>query len=271
MPRPDDYAQRVLDELHITSPRDLKLLEAIAWERGATVIDGHLTGAEARITMRGRKAVITVSTRFSDPRRRRFSIAHEVGHLEMHRHDSPLAICTSDDIDNWEARQASRNREQEANEFAAALLLPERFIRTSCQDQEPSLPYIAELAYSYETSLTATALRFVSFSEEPCAVVFSKDGTIRWFRGSQEFNSLGVFVTVRSKLDPDSLGALHFQGHDISKRPSRVEAASWFHPGPYRKDATIREQSYAMPTYNSVLTLLWVDEDLEDDDSDDED
>jgi len=263
--KPDYTAKRVLDELGVTGREDLALLESIAWERGAMVRDKHLDGAEARLTVIGRRAIITISTTV-DPRRRRFSIAHELGHLEMHRLNSGLILCTNQDLDDWRSQHAGTNLEQEANEFASALLLPERFFAPLCKREEPSLDIVAEMAETFDVSLTATALRYLHFCGEPCAVVFSQDGYIRWFRGSEEFEDIGVFVDVRSKLDPSSLAAAFFRGHTVRTTAKRVDVSAWFAPGRYRHDATVLEQSWAMPSYNAVLTLLWVDDDIEDDD-----
>ncbi len=262
---PHHVAERVLDKLSITRREDLQLLEYIAWERGALVQERHLDGSEARITITGRKAIITISTIIIDPRRKRFSIAHELGHLEMHRYKNNLALCTSQDLNDWGLKQGEVNLEQEANEFAAALLLPERFFAHLCRREEPSLDFIAELAETFNVSLTATTIRFLHFCGEPCAVVFSQDRNIRWFHGSKEFKDIDVFIDVRSRLDPSSLAISFFQKGTIQKNPKRVSASAWFTPGQYRQDATIREQSWAMPSYNAVLTLLWVDDDIEED------
>jgi Zn-dependent peptidase ImmA (M78 family) len=123
MPHPRAAAERVLHEVGVVHQADLRLLELIAWERNAIVQYKHIDGAEARLAVVGEKAIITVSTTIEDPYRRRFSIAHELGHLEMHRSHSSLELCTGEDINDWRSRRASATREQEANEFASALLL----------------------------------------------------------------------------------------------------------------------------------------------------
>lgn len=261
---PSYFANRVLDELHISSHHDLRLLEEIAWQRGALVVDAALAGAEARLSVVARRAVIRVSSATSDPRRRRFSIAHELGHLEIHRRNGGLAICTSDDIDNWQKRQASASVEQEANEFAAALLLPERFFRSRCEDCEPSLGLIADLATEFDVSLTAAGMRFTEYSPEACAIVLSRDGHIKWFRGSQEFHEMGLYVDVRSKLDPRSLAAAFFQGQPIPSQARRINYDVWIDSNKGWRGIKILEQSKAMPRYNAVLTLLRVD-DVEED------
>jgi hypothetical protein len=263
MTNPIAAAERVLNEVGITRVDDLLLLDLIAWERGALVRSTYLAGAEARIAMAGERAIITVSTTVRDSRRRRFSVAHELGHLEMHRTQGGLALCVSEDIDDWQPQRADVSREQEANRFAAALLLPERFFKPLCRKQEPSLDLIAELADAFDVSLTATALQYLRFCNEACAVVLSRDGIIKWFRGSRYFDELGVFIPVVRRLDPSSLAASFFQGDTLPATRTRVYASTWFAPGRYNRNATIYEQSWSMPSYNTVLTLLWVADDIE--------
>jgi len=262
---PDYCAKRVIAELGIESPKDLELLELIVRERGVIVQDKPLQGAEARIAILGRNAIISISSAIKDPHRRRFGIAHELGHFEMHRSEEYLAMCTHNDLDNWSTKQAGTQREREANEFAAALLLPEAFFAPRCKSREPSLEFAADLAHIFNVSLTATILRYLQFTEQPCAVVFAKDGYIKWFRSSKPFDKLEVFLEVKTKPDPASRVASFFQGHPIAKTQIRAPLESWLTPGNYRRDATLLEQSWPIPSYNAVLTLLWIDDDIEND------
>lgn len=266
MTSPYYTAEHVLDKLKITKPDDLHSLEAIAWERGALVREIHLDGSEARLNITNKRSIITISTAIANPQRKRFSIAHELGHLEMHRYKSNLTICTAQDLNNWEVRQGDTDLEHEANQFASMLLLPERFFAHLCKKEEPSLNFISELADDFEVSLTATAIRYLRFCGEPCAVVFSQVGCTRWFQSSKEFADIGVFIEVQSRLDPSSLAASFFKKGKIQREPKRVRASAWFAPGKYRDDATILEQSWPLPRYNAVLTLLWIDDDIEEDD-----
>ena len=126
MSYPTFAAEKVLNELQINSPDDLRYLDEIAWTRGALVRQMPLSSAEARLTIYRDKAVITISSMVSNPQRKRFSIAHELGHLEIHRHRNLLSVCLSDDINYNEVKDTGKKLEQEANEFASAFLLPER-------------------------------------------------------------------------------------------------------------------------------------------------
>lgn len=270
MSLPQSYADRILDKLGINWPEDLELLEAIAWERGALVRHDKLDGAEARLTVMGRRAVITISTSVQNPHRQRFNIAHELGHLEMHRYQTNSSICTSQDLNRWDNRDKNNVLELQANEFAAAFLLPQRFFAGLCQAEPPSLDFISQLADKFNVSLTAAALRYLLFCGEPCAVVFSQDNHIRWFHSSREFEKMELFVDVRSRLDRASLAAPFFQGQTIQRRQKSVPAAAWLSGERYGDEVTIKEHSWPMPGYKAVLTLLWVDDEIETDDGDDD-
>lgn len=258
--------ERIIEELGITGPADLQLLDLIAYQRGAIVRDELLRGAEARLAVLARRAVITVSTAVRDPRRRRFSIAHELGHLEMHCRQQKVFLCTNEDINEGTTHCVTARQEQEANEFAAELLLPERFFASLCNEADPSLDYIAELATRFNVSLTATALRYLGFSREACAIVFSQNGYIRWFQRSKELEDTGLFVEIKCRPDPSTATSAVLSGRNTPRLPKRVKASAWFAPGSYRRNATVVEQSWPIPSQNAALTLLWVDNDLEDDD-----
>jgi len=268
MSYPSSVADRVLDELGISNPDDLKRLDLIAWERGAIINERPLKGSEARIVIAGKRAIISVSTSINNLHRKRFSVAHELGHLELHRYRSPLALCLSDDLNDWRMQPSGENLESEANSFASALLLPERFFAHLCADRSPSLDYISKLGEDFNVSLTATSLRWLQFSDDAAAIVFSKDGHIKWFHESALFKEtredLDFFIDVRSRLDPASLASYFFRGYDIPKRQGKIPVETWFTPGKYSPGATIIEHSIAMPKYNSVLTLLWIDDDIDD-------
>lgn len=268
MSHAEEAAERVLNELPVLSLEELDDLELLAWARGALVREEPLEGAEARIVQVGRQAIISVSKGIADPRRRRFSIAHELGHLELHSKRASLAICLTDDIDSWHGN-ADRAMEREANEFAGALLMPARFFVPPSQGRDPSLNLIGDLADTFNTSLTATAIRYVCFCEEPVVVVFSYEGHIRWYRGSEQYEvlreDLALQIDVRSRLDSATHAAIALSRDNVSEDMRRVPMSAWFASGRYRAGSTLLEQSLAMPAYDAVLSLLWIRDEIEED------
>ena len=261
---PDPFATVLLQNLGITHPSEISI-EDIAWMRGALVRDENLKGAEARLVTFGNRAIISVSTRINEPGRRRFAIAHEVGHLELHRQISSLALCAAGDLDfkPFEG-SAYPQTEQEANSFASALLMPNFLFHPGCQKEAPSMSLIEQLAEAFGTTLTATALRYIAFCPERCAVVFSQDRCIRWYKATTGF---GLHIPVHETLDPYSLAVDFFDGKSISDRMESVDASTWLR-GRYRSNTMIKEQSRPLPRYNAVLSLLWIHEEIEPDPDD---
>jgi Zn-dependent peptidase ImmA (M78 family) len=62
------------------------------------------------------------------PHRRRFTVGHEVGHWCLHRTDEEPVYCRSTSVAEKEATPAVPPTEEEANAFAAALLMPARLV-----------------------------------------------------------------------------------------------------------------------------------------------
>jgi len=108
-------AERVLQELGITDPREIDL-EAIAWHLGVRIKLAELDGCEARIIGYHCRAIIRVDSR-SRPRRRRFSIAHELGHWRHHR--DRMLVCRAEDIGSH--NPATPEIERVADGYAADL------------------------------------------------------------------------------------------------------------------------------------------------------
>ena len=252
-------ADRVVETLCITSPRDL-VIEDVAWERKALVLYERLDSAAARLVVRGDGAVITVSTRITNAGQRRFAVAHELGHFELHRSLNNLNLCVEDDLETRLGRRGSPEPELEASAFASALLMPTLFFRPLCERARPSLALVQDLAGSFETSLTATALRYLTFCREQCAVVWSEGGRIRWYRGTRDF---GYHVRVGEELDKYSIAVDFFSCKTLPRRPTAVDASCWLAPGRYREDAMIQEDSLELPGLGAVITLLWIDKDIE--------
>ncbi|HLH64338.1 MAG TPA: ImmA/IrrE family metallo-endopeptidase [Solirubrobacteraceae bacterium] len=63
------------------------------------------------------------------PPRWRFTIAHELGHWSLHRDAEQPVYCRSTSVDRDEARPPIPHHEDQANVFAAAVLMPARLVR----------------------------------------------------------------------------------------------------------------------------------------------
>jgi hypothetical protein len=54
-----------------------------------------------------------------------------------------------------------------------------------------------------------------------------------------------------------------FKDSNYPKKKSKTPASSWFTAGKYKSDSTVQEHSVSMPNYRAVLTLIWIDEELD--------
>lgn len=111
------------------------------------------------------------------PGRRRFTIGHEVGHHVLHRNDTHAIFCRSNVVEESEERPAIPPPEDEANAFAAALLMPRWLI---CRDYRRGMDF-DQLRACYGTSMAAMSRRLHG-------VVPRREDADRWNEIQREIN-----------------------------------------------------------------------------------
>lgn len=116
-----------------------------------------------------------------DLARRRFTIAHELGHFLMLSHkpvETGSFLCKSEDMRHWDTKDqnAYKKMEAQANEFAALVLMPPPRIRNFiAKFKEPDTSNIVDLRDQFDVSTEAAARSYVTYHSEPVAVVIVKD------------------------------------------------------------------------------------------------
>lgn len=122
--------------------------------------------------------------------RRRFTIAHELGHFLMPSHIPSQAgkfLCSRDDMRAMGIKEGTKRQrmEGEANRFASLILMPPPALRRALQTyRDPDLQQVITLAKQFEVSKEAFARSYISYREEPLAIIIAKDGIfIRYYRG----------------------------------------------------------------------------------------
>lgn len=135
---------------------------------------------------------IILSAKGMGHRRRRFTIGHELGHylIPAHRGDKS---CTSADLAETRRDTIHRQEEAQANRFSAGLLMPKPSFKTQVEEMgAPDVSHLQLLADTYDVSREAAANRYVELTPEMCAIVFMKDGRIRYSRPAKDFPALSV-------------------------------------------------------------------------------
>lgn len=238
----------LIDELGITEPSEIKI-EAIAKHCGATIVYETLDGCEARILGRDDSAIITVNSR-SSRQRQRFSAGHELGHWMRDRGRVAFA-CTEPNLNrDWDEDVDSPERR--ANRYAADLLLPRKLFTKHVRSAEPTFAYTRELAASFQTSLTATAIRLVELGPSPAMVIGNEASGRKWFfaaevvpkalwprrRPGDSTNAAKLLTGIASELEPKLVDANEWIDHRDAERYTLKEDSIVIYPG-------------------FVLTLLW--------------
>lgn len=246
-------ARQVFEELDLEHPADVDI-EIIAQMRGAFVKVGRLYGCEGRLSRIDRMAIITVSDAIKYPARRRFVIAHELGHFELHPDSNHVEVCTAADIKEF----YDEGTEVEANTFASELLMPEALWKMEVNVEKPSLDLLRALAEAYEVSLTAAAIRFVKLSPDRCALVSCAKNRVQWSVQSPDFK---WWIHPRgTELDRYSLASNEFAGEKVPVAMESVSASAWLsHPKFHGdRDYILHEQCVPVKSIGTTLSLLWI-------------
>lgn len=236
----------ILADLGIREPADIDI-EAIAQHCGATILYKPLSGCEARIMGLDDRAIITVNAR-STLERRRFSAGHELGHWMRDRGTAAFRCNEQMFVREWSAD----NPEKRANRFASDLLLPPKLFRPLAKDRPITFATVQDLAQTFTTSLSATAIRLVEYGSCPAMLICNgADGRL-WFVASS---------TVQGRLWPlDRPGqwahaAALLSGNARPQGPLDVRADQWIKN--FRADQYWIKEDSILWSGHTVLSLIW--------------
>jgi Zn-dependent peptidase ImmA (M78 family) len=150
--------------------------------------------------------------------RRRFTIAHELGHFLMAHHvpDQPgRFLCKSSDLLRIKAEEEDRRqrREVEANRFAALVLMPPHLLRGGMAAfREPNLQHILVLARDFAVGKEVAARAYVQYHPERIAIVVAGNGRVQ-----RCYRSLSFPAIICAVGSPVPAGSFH---HSSPHRPS---------------------------------------------------
>jgi hypothetical protein len=239
----------MLRDFGVEAPEHIAI-EAMADALGAEIVESKTPlSSSARLIRVGSRAVIQVSAAIVNEGARRFSIAHEMGHLALGHAESLAALC------ELHAPGKGSVLETEANTFAAELLMPEALVRRRCEVSPVDLEIARSIARDFRVSLLAAARRFVELTSERCALAFASGGVVRWVIRSDTFQP---FIANGRRVDPDSLAHDVLQGK-LDDRAQDVPAASWLDMSD-DAGAEIVEHAAPITEIDAVASLLWIPE-----------
>jgi Zn-dependent peptidase ImmA (M78 family) len=141
-----------------------------------------------------------ILARKSHPYRRRFTIAHELGHflIPTHMPDTPgRFLCSREDMRRLSAAENDRRgrMEVEANRFASLILIPPPLLRPYLKTRrDPDVGHMGQLSAEFKVSKQAMANTYAQYQGEMLAFVFTKGGRVLFRYKHLSF----PFLTVRN-------------------------------------------------------------------------
>lgn len=205
----------------------------------------------------------------------RFTIAHELGHFHLPGHPQKL-FSGGRSIHESRSGFVSRDPvEREADLFAASLLMPQRlFVAAMRAERERGVRAVRKLAALCNASITATALRFAKFSDDPVAVIMSEKGSVLWCELSPVLHDLKGLTWLRKgsflpkgtpsasfSLDPSNVSnCREFDGTS--------DLSLWFDGAP---EVEMMEDVFGLGSYGRTLTVLFTTETIEDEEGGEDD
>lgn len=142
-----------------TAPIDV---EAVARAADIDLVTYALNDATSGLIVKGKDGRVTIGVNAGHhSNRRRFTIAHELGHFFLHNGGERMFV----DMRDHRASLGTDRREIDANRFAASLLIPETLLREELEGVAVGvgdMGRIAALASMFQVSNQAMQLRLSS-------------------------------------------------------------------------------------------------------------
>lgn len=244
-------AHDLIDSFGIDSPEQISV-EDIAWSLGLKVQHSTLKETCGVLMSFGDNGIILANP--ANEGSYRFSVGHEISHFDLHRTKTGRTSCFPEDM--VKGCKQRNPQEEEANTYAAELLMPRRLFEPRLRKGVPSLELIFDLASQFRTSRTATAIRYIDLSPYPCAIVVCQDNKILWYTGSEYFP---YRLPIGGQLHKNTL-AFDFAKHGIPVSGFEdVELEAWVSPETGKSAAYIvKEQATAFQYANQVMSLLYL-------------
>lgn len=186
--------------------------------------------------------------------RRRFSIAHELGHFHIPSHSGVSGFCKDSDL--FASEGSATHQEWEANDFASELLMPQRLFTADAAERDMSIRSAIELADPgmYDVSLMAAGLRMVQTTRQPAALVVSRNGRVSWTAKSE--NCRLWLPGSGDLLHHDTMASAAYRRVETSEEPRPVPITAWADNGRL-PPGELLESVYRIDSQEQIVSLLW--------------
>ena len=239
-------------------PIDVKLIAQDISSRQpdpiAHIRGGDIGELEGMLLKREKGWYLLYNDRVQSSGRINFTIAHELGHYLLHRKEEDAFRCSTEDLLDWGS--TARQREADADKFAAMLLMPLDDYRKQVESAKVDIDLLGACADRYGVSLVAAIRQWIEFTPLRAVLVVSNDGFINWSWSSRNALRTGARFRFSKETIPIPEGSLAAQAirHPDERTGIELPARVWFKEEP--ADMSLREMRVVSDQYELVITLL---------------
>lgn len=149
---------------------------------GISIIDNYSLEKDGYLICSNGAKLIFASAKVKNLHRKKFIIAHEIGHFLLHQNQM---YCCTDIGENSNQRINTPVQEKQANAFASELLLPMDSLVSYMPKNHISFSEISKIAGIFDVSMTMTAMKAINCSntEEEILICY-ENNRLRWFVSS---------------------------------------------------------------------------------------
>ncbi len=254
-------AIRLREEIGMEDPNDFTL-EDVVLGRGGVLQYKSMGKTDGRIVYGKRICTIFINSDIRYEGRRRFAIAHELGHLEMHKgsplHDDNVSL---EWFNNVEKKLKRGFQEYEANQFATEYLMPTTLFFSEAKGKFFGPKLIKKLAERFITSLTSVVFKYFDTGLHPIAIFHIFNGKVRYWKKSDD---LRVFVNDIVKLPPpvDSVALEYIQSdykpiYKKEELQQSISKSTYFKLNDYEEDTEFYEYCIVTESFKNILSIVW--------------
>ncbi len=189
----------------------------------------------------------------ASPERRRFTIAHELGHFILHRGQQQSFNCDKESVHS--GHETMRLIEREADDFASNLLMPGDRLREWISNRRIDLHVLSGIAKRFQVSFEALCIRFIKYTEQRAILVYWDNGYAKYeWRSS---SAVRTRARIRRTGDPqEPLPGTLAADASVEQAWDGVEMSAAIWCPEEAAHMTLREFKHSYASRDRVLTLL---------------
>ena len=187
------------------------------------------------------------------PERKRFTIAHELGHFILHRATQSSFNCDKESV--YSGTDALKLIEREADDFAGNLLMPGTILRDRLDGKRIDFYLLSALATEFGVSLESMCIRLVKYTEQRAVLVYWDHGFEKYQWRSTEAKKSRV--RLRQTGDPqEPLPGTLAADDEIAQEWDGIDMPANAWCTSEADEITLRELKHTYTGGNRVLSLL---------------